>query len=330
MKKEELLKLKEYMEQIDLYLSNYRLIYDNLRSIAKLNDSAFKALSKIDGKMQVKQNHLTFMDIYNITRKIIAKIDPVYLTDYDNLLSSGELEFYYDEESIEGSYFKYKRKEKNKEINIKRQFNYSDVIDLVHEFMHYANCPIEKNACWEQLSEFFSIYFELYATKYLIEEKKIPKDEINSLCRINNWKVNTKGLYRLELPLISYCYFNDFNLDYMNRYIIKYPKEQFEYEASVLLKSFKVMNNQEVEPQKIVFSTFEYGLGNTLAFYSLFNVDKNHILKFYKEVAYAENSELSLEELLDKYHINYQNILTNIGKSANDYMALVLENKKSL
>jgi len=113
---------------------------------------------------------LTYQDVYNLAREIIESINSDYLEDFDKLIENGQLDFGYEGE-YEDSVFVHEQKDSNiyNYINIKREFNYSDVGSLVHEFIHYTNGKNNNTIKRRILTEFLSIYYENYAIDYLID-----------------------------------------------------------------------------------------------------------------------------------------------------------------
>lgn len=87
--------------------------------------------------------------------------------------------------------------ENNKKlINVERKFNFNDVITLIHEFMHYINGNVEKEYINRYLlTEFISIYFEIYAQNYLLKNYDISKESIGIYYRLNDCKKCCKDIY---------------------------------------------------------------------------------------------------------------------------------------
>ena len=333
-------KLLEYMKTIDHCLDNYKDIQENFKAMIFMTDGSFEYLrEKKISPQETKQNHMTYSDVFELTKEIIKEIEPQYLEKFKSLIQNGTLDFNYDyanpEESHlckhESSNFIYNPKDDSKTLNILRNFNYDDVTTLVHEFMHYANFEPIQSERRELFTEYFSIYFELYATKYLLEEKKIPKDEIDLIGRIRSTKDHLWHVYRFEFPYLLYLMFGNFDVEGFQRYYKKFTKEHYEYERNFCLKLFEKLQNDHEDLGRFLLNSYKYGLGGILAFWSLENLSKDQVLRFYKEIYREENKDLSLKELLDKYGINItKSFVEEVKKSIENYLDLTQEKAKHL
>ena len=117
-------KLNYYLNEICNYLKEKDFfLLDNIKNIASLNDKFNNLIYKYDLDYEVKQNHLTFLDVYNLAREIIASIDESYLPIYDELINNGRLDFGY-EDDYEGSFLRaiWSLDNMQKFINIKRVY----------------------------------------------------------------------------------------------------------------------------------------------------------------------------------------------------------------
>lgn len=330
MEKKDLKELKTYLEKIASFLYHYPDIESNILALTHVADKSQYILKNIHIEEETQKKHLTSLEVYYLAREIVKKIDASYLPLYDNMLSSGILDFSYDA-SYEDSQFKYIGRKKLSEININREFTYQDVVVLIHEFMHYANYNEKNVPKLELFTEFFSIYYEFYAIKYLTSEKQVPACEINALSRIKTWEKNINLLYKIEYPLMSYMLLGDFDLELFNTYIAKYTKEQFDYECAKSLELFKKIEEKNYKVENEVLNWYKYGLGTSLAMFSLYNIPEDVLLRFYKEISNEENEDLSLVELFTKYRIPYQRVMTkDLDKSVNNYLSLVKGKKKNL
>ena len=69
-------------------------------------------------KCEFKENSLTYQDVCDCARRIIESIDKDYLPLYDDLISTGKLDFSYNSEYFD-SHFSYRKGGEIKLINIK-------------------------------------------------------------------------------------------------------------------------------------------------------------------------------------------------------------------
>ena len=164
-------KLNSYLNDICSYLSKeHPFIMDNIEYICYINDNFCNNIKNINLDNNTKENDLSFEDVYNLAREIIKNIDKNYLDSYDKLIPSGELDFSYNNDYIDSSCTVCLQNDEviGKYININRNFNYEDVTTLVHEFIHYTNFK-SINYNREALTEFLSIYFEMYGYDYLLD-----------------------------------------------------------------------------------------------------------------------------------------------------------------
>ena len=137
---EEYNKLNSYLNAIFVILNDYDyFLIKNIFKIGKLNQEYLTTISKYAFPSNTKENNLTFEDVYLITREIISTIDTNYLAEYDKLIEIGILDFGYENEYSDSEFV-----HENNLINIRREFNYNDVISLVHEFIHYINGKAKK------------------------------------------------------------------------------------------------------------------------------------------------------------------------------------------
>ena len=300
-------KLNYYLNEICNYLKKSdSFLLDNINRIALLNDNFNSLIYKYNLNYEVKKNNLTFLDVYNLAREIIGSIDESYLPIYDKLISSGELDFGYDEDNYEGSLFReiVNGKYTQKIINIKREFNYHDVVVLIHEFIHYISYR-EDNIMFHYLCEFLAIYFETYAINYLVK-KGIPKEEIDYLSRFKSFKMNSNKLFDYEIILLVYNKFgniSDTSFDLLEKFYVKMPKESFQKDCKNfynILEAIKEKNKFKLQDkpdslgeifcEEYFFNDYQYILGTILAIY---------VFEFgnMKDVVYLNNH---LEEFKDK------------------------------
>lgn len=278
-------KLNNYLNDICNYLDEeYPFLLEHIETIRKLNDAFLILLRNYSLDNGTIKNKLTYEDVYNLAREIIKSIDEDYLESFDNLIQSGELDFSYENAYYDSSCVSvYKNGELVKHfININREFNYNDVIMLVHEFIHYISKKKDtKNI--NSLEEFLAIYFELYALDYLIE-KGINKEEIDYFARIKVLTNKSSGFSWYELVLLAYIKFgniDDSTVDLLKQYFLKIEKKDFEKECRILYRNLCKALEEDKEvieeyPESIgwvlseafIVSDYKYILGTFLAIYA--------------------------------------------------------------
>jgi len=272
MQKQDYKKLNTYLNDIfNILKDDNNFLIKNILFIAKMNDAYLDLISNYEISNYTKENKLTYEEIYLLAREIIASINLKYLEDYDNLIESGQLDFGYNNE-YNDSYFIHE----HNLINIRREFNYNDVISLVHEFIHYTNGKEKQSKNRYLLTEFLSIYFEMYALDYLIA-KDISKEEIGLYDRLISTLVNAKKIYTYEIVFLAYEKFGNIDEDtinYLNEYYLSISKDDFLEECMNLLNCFiekdKTNNNSENIYEIVIpfFNHYRYLIGTLIAFYA--------------------------------------------------------------
>ena len=312
MTEEKYKELNKYLNELFRYLDKYyKFILDNMLDIFTVNDQYFNFIRDYDLSVEYKENNLTYKEVYECARKIIESIDKKYLKLYDNLIETGQLDFSYTKEYDDSSF--YHSKDINL-ININRYFNYEDVIVLIHEFFHYTNGLKGRNLTNEILTEFISIYFEIYATNYLLNEG-VSKDELGYLRRIRSVYNRSYDLYYTETPLLAYNKFgniNDESLNLLNQFFTSnLTKKQFNNECNYLLDFFKLVkeryikenfsnqvNDYELEEKfaNMFVDYFKYFFGTMWAFYAIENCDMKDIICVNDKMA---NNDKKMDELMN-------------------------------
>ncbi len=299
-------KLNFYLNEICKYLEkNDSFLLENINKIARLNDSFLDLMEKYPLENKTIQNHLTYEEVYFLAREIIEQIDKSYLPSFDGLIQSGELDFGYNQEYEDSQYIRIEEKgQLTKLINISRNFNYDDVISLVHEFIHYTNGD-KKTQNRYYLTEFLSIYFETFALFYLLE-KGIPLEEINYWGRMKNTICSSRSLYRYECVLLAYVKFGDLDdnsVTWLQKYFCGIKKKSFQKECKNLYQRLSIKEDDyqeelEESPKSLgkilsrafIARNYRYVLGTFLAIYARYYADfhdivyvNNHIHEFLDE-----------------------------------------------
>ena len=142
MKKNDYIKLNKYLNDIFNYLEKsdkYLFIcLNDIYNISKHINDKFSDLYFDEDEIT---NNLSFIDVIYHVENIIKYIDSKYIPIFRNVINNGELNFSYNKEE-EGNYFL--NKDDVGIINIDREYNYQDVINLSHEFGHYFVSKIFK------------------------------------------------------------------------------------------------------------------------------------------------------------------------------------------
>ena len=313
--------MHDYLNDICVYLEEEnKFLIDNIQNIARLNDAFVSFMEKKKIHNETKSKHLTFEEIYILSREIIEQIDKNYLNDFDRLLASGELDFGYENEYRDSNCtFINCENEIKKIININRQFNYDDVCDLIHEFIHYEN-----NRRLNSLSEFLAIYFDIFATDFLLQ-RGISKEEIDYNKRLKIAYNHAKVLFNYEIVLEAFVTFG--NLDentksLLNQYMGVF--KNFDGECKQLynhlykvedLNKEKIKRNPEKRGKYLSASfinyNYQYVLGTMLAIYARKYCKFEDIVYLNNHVSEQDKSveDICLSIGIDFYNPNFKNQL---------------------
>ncbi len=322
---------KNYQELNDYLSDIWQYLYDkdwvllnNIEVIARFNAAFRSVIKDYDLKRDYKQNHITFNEVYLLAREIIETINPKYLEDYDNLLSSGELDFDYENELRDSRSMHIFTAGKSFDlIDIKRDFNYEDVVTLIHEYIHYTNGKINEDLeNRHMLTEYVSIYFEMYARDYLIN-KGIPKEEFYYNDRIISAYNYGLDITDYELIFISYQKYGKITEETykdLNASVINIPKEMFEKECKKFLEKCKKLDkeyqhdilyeadfNHKKYSDKLtanIDTDYRYLFGTAFAIYTRELNDIDSVIKLNDNL---NNEMLSLDDLLKMVHIDFDN-----------------------
>lgn len=298
---------KDYKE-LNYYLNgcfkqlekNDSFLLRNIDTLGRLGDDFVHLTDKYDLETYNDEINLTFEDVYLLAREIVESINPNYLSYYDNLIQSGQLDFDY-KKILDYSSFKIDRKRDIRLIDIRRSFNYTDVTVLIHEFMHYMACLEEKDSINKYLlTEAISIYFQEYAKRYLIN-KGIPKDKLFLNERIIYTQEDSKNFYWYHLILFSYENFgeiDDKTYELLNEYRLKISKDAFLNECKNFLRVLEKKDEQcEDEYKELMITNEDNNLPNYEQFLfekliNLFDEHYRYILGTYIAYYALENSTL--------------------------------------
>lgn len=263
----------------------------NIECFARMSDDYVHMTNNYKFEVYTEQNNLSYNDVYLLAREIIESIDKDYLKYYDELIESGKLDFSYSND-YPGSAFIYCLKKDERIININRNFNYTDVLVLVHEFMHYMNgLGDEFSFNRNLLTEAISIYFEEYARNYLLD-KGIPKEELYFNERIILTRETASNFNWYSFILIAYNRFGNIDENtykLLSDFVCPITKEELEEECQKVLKvldkrkeefdfEYKMLEeNSEKNYEnelfndlvKLVNKNYKYIFGTLIAYYAL-------------------------------------------------------------
>lgn len=374
MKKEDYKRLNDYLNDAFIYLSKYDGFFiQNMHTIFRLNSMLYEKLKNIDLKHKFHENNLTFEDIFIIARNEIEKINPNYLEKFDELIDSGRLEFFLKEKNItikeSNDYKKLSEIENSEEdirydsvcsyteddyfIDIARTYNYDDVLMLIHEFIHSTNASENIGEYRYILTEFFSIYFEMYAQRNILESGINPS-ELDIFDRIKDTGKISKEIVKYDLAFMAYNLFGNIKensyKDLKKYHIVSSTKEEFESVCINLLKYFDyqkiVYNNENKEfnlydYRKCISSLFSSGyrylFGTLFACYLLENGNKDKVVWLNDHINDEEIKNMNFIDVLKIIGIDLtdENINKKLVDGAQNYYEnlskySVKEEKKSL
>lgn len=279
-----------------------------------------------------------------LARDIIETIDPNYLTQYDKLIENGELQFFYENDGIDR--FRYCSSLNKGLIDINRKFNYEDVLAIVHEFIHYTN-GVKENRTNNRylLSEFFSIYFEEYAKKYLLE-KGVSKDEINCSLRLLNTRKIANNFNWYSLVLLTYDRYGNIDensIQLINPKHTTISKELFEEMCKKVLNHFEKLNKkyeaeilyeQEFDRDDLgsyfaqILKNYRYLLGTLFTYYAFQYLDMKDIVELNNHINDWKYSMMSLKDTLKTIGVNIGS--KEFQKKLLSSLEIELESKKKI
>lgn len=331
-------KLNEYLNNVCIYIDkNNPFLLENLQKFISLNDKFYNKFCSLTKKVENKTNNLSYSEIIDVASEFIGRINPEYLNKFKQLEERGLIDFSDDEKSDSRFYHriittgirtdkKYIMVDEEAErIIIKRKFNYSDVITLIHEFFHYLNRNDNKTLISEYYTEFISIYFETLASEYLINEKNISPSEIDLYHRISDSILCAKDAFLFEYPLISFYKFGNIDENtykFFHKYIkgkeeseiTKENEKFFDFECKRLLslldekrKDFKSEEEFSNYLSRSALNIYKYSLGTLLTFYAKEKISVDKIIYFNDNM---NNYEFYMQNPVDA--------LKNIGIDVSD------------
>lgn len=358
MKKEDYKRLNDYLNDTFIYLSGHDGFFiQNMQSIFILNSMLYENLKNIDLNHKFHENNLTFEDVFELARNEIEKINPNYLEKFDELIDSGRLEFFLKEKNItikeSNDYKKLSEIENSEEdirydsvcsyteddyfIDIAREYNYNDVLMLIHEFIHSTNASENIGEYRYILTEFFSIYFEMLSQKDLLENG-INTSELDIFDRIKSTGMISKKIVEYDLAFMAYNLFGnvkeDSYEDLEKYHIVSSTKEDFENTCINLLQYFDyqkiVYNNENKEfnlynyrkhISRMFSSGYRYLYGTLFACHLLGNGNKDKIVWLNDHINDEEIKNMDLTDVLKIIGIDLtdENINKKLVDGAQNY-----------
>ena len=327
MSTEQYQKLNDYLNIIFKTLEiRDSFLVNNLEALCDASEQFICLMEQYRLEEKCIVNNLTWEDVYLIARRIILNIHPDYLRWYDDLIRDGTLDFNYQKDDSSSCCISETKKVL---INIKRRFNYTDVALLLHEFIHYTNRKLEGMTINRHLlTEFLSIYFEIYAEKYLIANYGVSKDSLEIYDRLNYCKKCASIIQNFSGPLYAYLHSGDLDensYQFINEYFVSETKEAFERKCHNLFidmdscdKKYRMRILYEKEYSEAEFgkflvrelkidSSYLYLFGTLLAYYAINYVPVCDIVRLNDFINSFESSKSFILDLLSTIKIDLNN-----------------------
>ena len=337
--------LNSYLNDICVYLGQQdTFLLEKIDKISMLNDRVLEHIQNYDLSNNPVQNKLTYKEVFMLAREIIATIDSSYLSSFDALITSGELDFSF-EANYTDSFCRtvwYEGRVIQKLINVNRVFNYKDVITLIHEFIHYVNA--KKNTLnHHYFTEFFSIYFELYSNLYLLK-KGIPKNEIDSLARIKSLKQISSRFYQYEIPLLAFEKIGNINentVALLQEHFLDIKQELFDEHCTwfyKVLEQIKKKNEKKIDQnpgilgivlsEEFIAKDYRYILGTILALYALKYADMKDIVFLNNHICEYESKAVHDICLMMKIDLKEKNFFEHLFSATDEYIKMINQNSE--
>lgn len=336
--------LNDYLNEICAYLTYQdAFLLKEIYKIVLLNDRFLQHIGNYDLDWNPVQNKLTYKDVFLLAREILATIDSGYLPSFDSLITSGKLDFSFDASYKDSSCVTFWNKGQiiQKLINVNREFNYNDVITLIHEFIHYVNA--EANTVNRHyFTEFLSIYFEIYSVLYLLK-KDVPRNEMDALNRIKNLKRASSQFFQYEIPLLAFEKIGNINentVPLLQKYFVEIKQELFDEHCKWLydaLEEIKKKNEKEIKQTPIILGEvlseefltkdYRYILGTILALYALKYANMKDIVFLNNHIGEYENQTIYDICLRIGIDLKETNFFENLFAATDEFMKTVKQDK---
>ena len=325
--------LKKYencLQEIENFFAQVPIIPNNLPIIDKMiRNSAFYArIIPSEISKSNAEEIFTEEEILSQAREILSVLDKDFVSKFDELVSNHQIGIFKDKTLNTGYHYLNGKKV----ILIQQQGGYENVIDVVHEFIHLYHYKKDNDLC-SLLTEFFAIYFEMYATEYLNQKKGVPLETLNYQNRIINDKTHIINSFSLINGYYLYHKCKSFNIEEYEKIFPGFNQDNFDtlYDYNMDLFENIIQTHPGKEKGIGEFTTryIMYALALILATYSLHFKTKDDVIKLYKELYNKENEDLDLNTLLKKYgfEITEENI-EKTGQFLVEYTLKVEESAK--
>ena len=333
--------LNNYLNETFIYLDKkVSYMLSKIFTICVLNDKISDFLAGLELNGDFEESKLTCQEILDLSKKIINTIKPEYIENIDKLVQNGVIDFSFDQDYFD-SHVYYDYDLDYIELNINRYYSYDDVATFIHEYFHYLSVKEGPTKNLNVLGEFFSIYFETYAKKYM-KEQNISISELDVTSRLKSTYEKSKNFKYFEVPMLTYYYFGNISEEsyrlLIGPFVTEgYAKETFNCECFELLKYFRASEKeyrvenfegdiQEYNKRKKYSTFFEnyfkYFLGTIFAYYAIDNCDINDILYVFEHV---NDEDFTLNSCFQKMKIDFseddfcEKVIESITKYASDY-----------
>ena len=268
---------------------------------------------------------LEFDDILMYARKVIERIDPNLVEEFDSYIKSDFVKTYNKKNirvkcGLITSRFYYTNKgkyDKSFITLVKKESGFDDIVTLIHEFMHYINYKNISGQSVTELvrkgyTEFISIYFERYAKKILHEEFNIPIEYFDNKFRINSNISNAKYYKKFYLPYLAYESYHEVNYENVNKICKELNKIYPSFHESIDKLSYDFIINRFVRFNKYLLPSIKkYNYYKKMNKEKEIDLFKNQIIYKYDSystdkrnhffgtlLAYKENDVLTPKDVL--------------------------------
>ena len=283
---------------------------DNLYTFGEVSVDLMNLLENHEFHEEKKEDNFTFLQIFEKAKEVMKSINPDYLEEFSKLVESGKIVADYnifDVPYLERDYGNSRYGPKDDTIYFGHSFSYDAIPILIHEYFHKLNHS--DNIARFVLSEFISIYFELYAYEYL-KYHDVKSEELSLSKRLEFTWEDAVITANESFYLYTYNLFGKFDestysyIDYS-----QVSRKDFELELKNKLKQFERIEknyNEINEEDRINFrehlalmhnGSYKYILGAILAYYSLYFKTPNDVLKL--NDVFINNEDISLNDALN-------------------------------
>ena len=300
--------------------------YENIEFLTDLLFSYYSIVEQMDIK-ETKKEYVKEMD-YDLLEQVLIKTSSKIVDKYYELEQKNSIEIVYNLEEGPDRISRYGRDK----LILAFGHNYDYLSTIVHELMHATNTKTDVHKLTPVLlTEFISIYFELYA-KDVISELGIDKKNISYFSRFKSDmnKLDTKVLIPFLLKK-KYGLISKENLEKLHNEKHYYDNiEDYDFDSSTSmlcnyiykdgLDSDKTKKNM-VEASFFSFNPIIYSLGCCLAFYAKKNMTKFDMLELNDTI--IKDPDINVFDLLSKYNIHFnQDFIDSAISSIKDYYNL--------